>query len=97
MQAIQAPLEEYIACYSPRNPIVCWYLDDIGSTSQCKSAPELGCMARLFSRLSPQGELKQDIPTLVTLEGMNDNQTVRQTIQHFFRNWGSGTRKGAGV
>lgn len=36
-----------------------------------------------FSRFSPQGELVQDIPTLVTLEGLNHNQTMRQTIQHF--------------
>jgi len=36
-----------------------------------------------FSRFSPQGELRQDIPTLVTLEGLNRNQTMRQTIQHF--------------
>lgn len=43
----------------------------------------LGAWQGSFTRLSPQGEIKQDIPTLVTLEGVNDHQTVRQTIQHF--------------
>lgn len=36
-----------------------------------------------FSRFSPEGELQQDTPTLVTLEGINNNQTMRQTIQRF--------------
>lgn len=43
----------------------------------------LGAWQGSFTRLSPQGEIKQDIPTLVTLEGVNERQTVRQTIQHF--------------
>lgn len=43
----------------------------------------LGAWQGSFTRLSPQGEIKQDIPTLVTLEGVNDHQSVRQTIQHF--------------
>jgi hypothetical protein len=43
----------------------------------------LGAWQGSFTRLSPQGEIKQDIPTLVTLEGVNAHQTVRQTIQHF--------------
>lgn len=43
----------------------------------------LGAWQGSFTRLSPQGEILQDIPTLVTFEGVNDNQTIRQTIQHF--------------
>lgn len=55
-----------------------------GSTSQWANLLQnLGAWQGSFTRLSPQGELQQDIPTLVTLEGMNDNQTIRQTIQHF--------------
>lgn len=55
-----------------------------GSTSQWANLLQnLGAWQGSFTRLSPQGELQQDIPTLVTLEGINDNQTVRQTIQHF--------------
>lgn len=33
-----------------------------------------------FTRLSPQGEIKEDIPSIVSLEGLNNNQTIRQTI-----------------
>jgi hypothetical protein len=36
-----------------------------------------------FTRLSPQGQVLEDIPTIVTLAGLNDNQTVRQTLQYF--------------
>lgn len=43
----------------------------------------LGAWQGSFTRLSPQGEIQEDIPTIITLEGLNDNQTVRQTIQHF--------------
>lgn len=34
-----------------------------------------------FTRLSPQGELLQDTKSVVSLEGLNDNQTIRQTIR----------------
>lgn len=34
-----------------------------------------------FTRFSPQGNLVQDIKTVVSLEGLNDNQTVRQIIR----------------
>lgn len=34
-----------------------------------------------FTRLSPQGELLEDIPSVTTLAGVNDNQTIRQTIR----------------
>ena len=43
----------------------------------------LGAWQGSFTRLSPQGEIREDIPSLVTLEGLNENQSVRQTIQHF--------------
>jgi len=34
-----------------------------------------------FTRLSPTGEVVGDTPTIVSLEGLNDNQTMRQVIQ----------------
>jgi len=34
-----------------------------------------------FTRLSPQGELLQDTKSVVSLEGLNDNQTIRQIIR----------------
>jgi hypothetical protein len=42
----------------------------------------LGTWNGSFTRLSPQGEPQEDQPTRVTLEGLNANQTVRQTIDH---------------
>ncbi|WP_017318591.1 DUF3598 family protein [Mastigocladopsis repens] len=33
-----------------------------------------------FTRLSPQGEIQEDIPSIVSLDGLNNNQTIRQTI-----------------
>ncbi|MCL1465349.1 DUF3598 family protein [Argonema galeatum] len=36
-----------------------------------------------FTRLSPQGELLEDTPTMVSLEGLNNNQTIRQIIRRF--------------
>lgn len=35
-----------------------------------------------FTRFSPQGEQLEDIPTVVSLEGLNNNQTIRQIIRH---------------
>ncbi len=55
-----------------------------GSSSQWANLlHNLGAWQGSFTRLSPQGEIQQDIPTLVTFEGVNDNQTIRQTVQHF--------------
>jgi hypothetical protein len=34
-----------------------------------------------FTRLSPQGEILQDTPTVVSFEGLNDNQTMRQVVR----------------
>ena len=35
-----------------------------------------------FTRFSPQGEETEDTPTLVTLEGLNDNQNVHQVVRY---------------
>jgi hypothetical protein len=43
----------------------------------------LGAWQGSFARLSPSGVLKEDVPSLVTLEGLNQNQTMRQTIRYF--------------
>jgi hypothetical protein len=43
----------------------------------------LGDWQGSFTRLSPQGDVQEEIPTLVSLEGLNNNQTIRQTIQYF--------------
>jgi hypothetical protein len=43
----------------------------------------LGDWRGSFTRLSPQGNIKENIPTQVTLEGLNQNQTVRQVVRHF--------------
>ncbi|NJM73486.1 MAG: DUF3598 family protein [Scytonema sp. RU_4_4] len=34
-----------------------------------------------FTSLSPQGEILEDVPSVVSLEGLNNNQTIRQTIR----------------
>ncbi len=34
-----------------------------------------------FTRLSPQGELVEDTPTMVSFTGLNDNQTIRQIVR----------------
>lgn len=39
-----------------------------------------------FTRLSPQGEKVEDIPTVVTLEGLNDNKTVHQVVRYLYPN-----------
>jgi hypothetical protein len=36
-----------------------------------------------FTRLSPQGDIQEDTPTVVSLEGLDNNQTIRQTIRRF--------------
>ena len=35
-----------------------------------------------FTRFSPQGEQTSDTPTLVTLEGLNDNRNVHQVVRY---------------
>lgn len=36
-----------------------------------------------FTRFSPVGELRENTPTIVTLAGLDNNQTIRQTIQRY--------------
>lgn len=36
-----------------------------------------------FTRFSPQGELLEDTPTVVSFEGLNNNQTMRQIVRQF--------------
>lgn len=36
-----------------------------------------------FTRFSPQGELLFDTPTVVSFEGLNNNQTMRQIVRRF--------------
>ena len=43
----------------------------------------LGVWEGSFTQLSPQGEVLEDTPSLVSLEGLNQQQTVRQTIEKF--------------
>ena len=43
----------------------------------------LGHWRGSFTRLSPQGEIETDIPSLLTLDSFNENQTVRLVLQHF--------------
>jgi len=43
----------------------------------------LGAWEGSFTRLTPSGEEREDTPTLVTFEGLNDNQKIRQTVQRF--------------
>ncbi|MDJ1176179.1 DUF3598 family protein [Roseofilum sp. BLCC_M114] len=43
----------------------------------------LGTWDGSFTQFSPLGILEKDTPTVVTLEGRNNNQTVYQTVQRF--------------
>jgi Domain of unknown function (DUF3598) len=43
----------------------------------------LGKWQGSFTRCSPQGEEQEDTPTLVTLEGLEDDRVVRQMVQRF--------------
>lgn len=43
----------------------------------------LGAWHGSFTRFSPQGILQADLPSLVTLEGLDENRTIRQTIEKF--------------
>lgn len=43
----------------------------------------LGAWQGSFTRLSPQGAVREDTPTLVTLAAIAEGQTIRQTIQRF--------------
>ena len=41
----------------------------------------LGVWQGSFTRFSPQGELLEDTPTVVSFEGLNNNQTMRQIVR----------------
>jgi Domain of unknown function (DUF3598) len=41
----------------------------------------LGVWEGSFTHFSPQGELVNDTPSVVSLEGLNNNQTIRQSIR----------------
>ncbi len=43
----------------------------------------LGHWRGSFTRLTSQGDIEADIPSLLTLDGLNGNQTVRLVLQHF--------------
>ncbi|MBW4463859.1 MAG: DUF3598 family protein [Pegethrix bostrychoides GSE-TBD4-15B] len=43
----------------------------------------LGRWSGSFTRLSPAGQVQSDQPSLVTLEALNNRQTIRQAIQKF--------------
>ncbi|MGJ3245908.1 MAG: DUF3598 family protein [Elainellaceae cyanobacterium] len=43
----------------------------------------LGVWDGAFTRLSPHGDVIEETPTCVTLEGLDQNRAVRQTIQRF--------------
>ncbi len=63
-------------------------LSDPISSSDSKSQwdsllANLGTWQGSFSRFSPAGILQDETSSQVTLEGVNDNRTIRQTIQQF--------------
>lgn len=43
----------------------------------------LGVWEGSFTRLSPEGTVMQDTPTVVSFEGLNQNQTMRQVVRRF--------------
>ena len=60
------------------------FLDLISASSQWQNLlHHLGVWQGVFTRLSAEGVLLEDMPTVVTLAGLHDNQTVRQTNQYF--------------
>jgi hypothetical protein len=46
----------------------------------------LGVWQGSFTRISPQGEIESDTPTVVSLEGLDNNRTVKQVVQRFPQN-----------
>jgi hypothetical protein len=59
-------------------------MTDFGTSSQWSCLLQnLGAWQGSFTQISPEGIIQSDIPSLVTLAGLNDNRTMRQTIQQF--------------
>lgn len=55
-----------------------------GSTSQWNNLLcNLGAWEGSFTSLSARGKVQEDTPTLVILEGLDDNKMMRQTIDQF--------------
>jgi hypothetical protein len=46
----------------------------------------LGEWRGAFTRVSPQGELLEDTPTVVSLEGLDNNQMIRQVVKRLVPN-----------
>jgi Domain of unknown function (DUF3598) len=44
----------------------------------------LGQWQGSFTRLSPQGDFIEDTPTLVSLEGINNNKSIRQLVRRLY-------------
>jgi hypothetical protein len=44
----------------------------------------LGQWQGSFTRLSPQGDLIEDTPTLVSLQGINNNRSIRQLVRRLY-------------
>ncbi len=59
-------------------------MTDCATSSQWdRLLQNLGVWQGSFTRFSPVGELLEDMPTVVTLEGIDGNQAVRQTLEYF--------------
>lgn len=57
---------------------------DFGISSQWSYLLQnLGAWQGSFTQISPDGTIQSDTPSLVTLTGLDDNCTMRQTIQQF--------------
>jgi hypothetical protein len=57
---------------------------DFGISSQWSYLLQnLGAWQGSFTQISPDGTIQSDTPSLVTLTGLDDNRTMRQTIQQF--------------
>jgi len=44
----------------------------------------LGQWQGSFTRLSPQGDFIEDTPTLVSLQGINNNRSIRQLVRRLY-------------
>ncbi|HEY9739325.1 MAG TPA: DUF3598 family protein [Coleofasciculaceae cyanobacterium] len=56
------------------------YCPKMASQWQCL-LKNIGEWQGSFTRFSPQGEQLEDTPTVVSLEGLNNNQTIRQIVR----------------
>lgn len=72
-------------CYERVNAFLRFTLmNESGSSTQWDSLLcNVGIWQGSFTRLTSTGGLIEDIPTEVSLEGINDDQTMRQTLRYF--------------